>query len=82
MSGGVDAVDLRDQLKRSFATLSAEHRTVIVLHRYLGLPLTEIAEILDVPYGTVGSRLHHAMRALRAAVDAGERGPVIGGQQA
>ena len=37
-----------------------------MLHHYDGLPLGEIAEILGVPYGTVGSRLHHATRALRA----------------
>ena len=81
-SGGIEAVDLRDQLERSFEALSPDHRTVIVLHHYLGLPLTEIAEILDLPYGTVGSRLHHAMRALRAAIEAGERTTVAGGQPA
>ena len=58
--------DLRDQLRRALADLSPDHRAVVVLHHYAGLPLGEIAEILGVPYGTVGSRMHHAKRALRA----------------
>ncbi len=74
--------DLRDQLGRALAELSPEHRAVVVLHHYSGLPLGEIAEILSVPYGTVGSRLHHATRALRASIAAGDRSPVIGGQPA
>jgi RNA polymerase sigma-70 factor, ECF subfamily len=74
--------DLRDQLSRALAGLSLDHRTVVVLHHYVGLPLGEIAEILGVPYGTVGSRLHHATRALRAAVNAGDRSTALGGQPA
>jgi DNA-directed RNA polymerase specialized sigma24 family protein len=73
---------LRDQLERALHALSVEHRTIVVLHHYVGLPLGEIAEILGVPYGTVGSRLHHAMRALRASVSAGERTAISGGQPA
>ncbi|MFL5641054.1 MAG: sigma factor-like helix-turn-helix DNA-binding protein [Chloroflexota bacterium] len=46
------------------------------------MSLGDIAEILDVPYGTVGSRLHHAMRAMRATIDAGNRATVTGGQSA
>lgn len=75
-------VDQRDQLRRALAALSLEHRTVVVLHHYAGLPLGEIAEILGVPYGTVGSRLHHATRALRANLDAGDRILMTGGQPA
>jgi RNA polymerase sigma-70 factor (ECF subfamily) len=75
-------VTLRDQLGRAFDSLSSEHRTVVVLHHLVGLPIAEIAEILDVPYGTVGSRLHHAMRALRASLDAAERSALREGQTA
>ena len=75
-------VTLRDELGRAFDTLSRDHRTVVVLHHLVGLPIGEIAEILDVPYGTVGSRLHHGMRALRAAIEAGERTPLREGQPA
>ena len=37
------------------------------------LPLDEVADVLGVPVGTVRSRLHHAMRGLRAALDADAR---------
>jgi RNA polymerase sigma-70 factor (ECF subfamily) len=63
----------RDQLERGFRRLSIDHRTVVVLHHYLDLPLEGVAEILGVPLGTVRSRLHHAMRGLRAALDADAR---------
>ena len=74
--------DLRDQLERALHELSPDHRAVVVLHHYSGLSLGEIADILGVPYGTVGSRLHHATRALRASIEAGDRSPVTGGQLA
>ncbi len=74
--------DLRDQLNQALLELSREHRAVVVLHHYSGLSLGEIADILGVPYGTVGSRLHHATRALRASIAAGERSPLTGGQPA
>ena len=60
----------RDQLERGFRRLSIDHRSVVVLHHYLDLPLERVAEILGIPVGTARSRLHHAMRALRAALDA------------
>ena len=60
----------RDQLERGFRHLSLDHRTVVVLHHYLDLPLERVAEICGIPPGTAHSRLHHAMRALRAALDA------------
>lgn len=61
-------VALRDQLDRAFRQLSPEHRAVVVLHHYAGYSLGEIAELLEIPYGTVGSRLHHAVRQLRTAL--------------
>jgi len=63
----------RDQLERGFRRLSIDHRAVVVLHHYLDLPLHEVAEALGIPEGTVRSRLHHAMRGLRAALDADHR---------
>ena len=63
----------RDQLERGFRRLSIDHRTVVVLHHYLDLPLEEVADTLGIPLGTVRSRLHHAMRGLRAALDADAR---------
>ena len=63
----------RDQLERGFRRLSIDHRAVVVLHHYLDLPLDEVAEILGIPIGTAKSRLLHAMRGLRAALDADAR---------
>jgi RNA polymerase sigma-70 factor (ECF subfamily) len=63
----------REQLDRAFRTLNAEQRAAIVLQYYRDLTLSEIAEVLQVPIGTVRSRLHYAKRALRAAVDADAR---------
>ena len=56
----------RDQLERGFRRLSIDHRAVVVLHHYLDMPLDEVAETLGVPVATVRSRLHRAMRGLRA----------------
>ena len=63
----------RDQLERGFRRLSIDHRAVVVLHHYLDLPLDEVADALGVPLGTVRSRLHYAMRGLRAALEADAR---------
>jgi RNA polymerase sigma-70 factor, ECF subfamily len=70
---GLSSVVDRDQLERGFRRLSIDHRAVVVLHHYLDLTLDEVAEALGVPVGTVRSRLHHAMRGLRAALDADAR---------
>jgi RNA polymerase sigma-70 factor (ECF subfamily) len=67
------AVADRDQLERGFRRLTAEQRAVIVLRHYSGLSLAEIADVLGIPAGTAASRLHHATRALRAALEADSR---------
>jgi len=59
----------RDELDQGLLRLSADHRAVIVHHYYLGLSLSEIADALDIPVGTAKSRLHHARRTLREAMD-------------
>ncbi len=66
-----------DQLERGFRRLDPDQRAVMVLHYYLGHPLTEIAEILDLPPGTVKSRLHRATRSMRAALDADARAGAV-----
>jgi RNA polymerase sigma-70 factor (ECF subfamily) len=65
-----DAIADRDQLDRAFRRLSVEQRAVVVLHHYLNLTRPEIAATLGVPLGTVNSRLHHALAAMRAGIDA------------
>ena len=62
------SVDDRDALDRAFRRLSPEQRAVFVLHFHAGHPLTDIADIVGVPLGTVKSRLHYATRSLRAAI--------------
>jgi RNA polymerase sigma-70 factor, ECF subfamily len=73
VSEGLSSVVDRDQLERGFRRLSIDHRAVVVLHHYLDLPLDEVADVLGVPAGTVRSRLHHAMRGMRAALEADAR---------
>ena len=69
----------RDQLDRGFRRLSPDERAVLVLRHFVGYEPTEIAGLLGLPAGTVRSRLHHAHRAMRAALDADARGAAVGG---
>jgi RNA polymerase sigma-70 factor, ECF subfamily len=65
----------RDQLERGFRRLGADLRIVLVLHYYLGMSASAVAETLDIPPGTAQSRLHRALAELRAAIAADERQP-------
>jgi RNA polymerase sigma-70 factor (ECF subfamily) len=58
----------RDELERAFLELSVEHRAVLVLTHYVGLPAPEVGRILGIPPGTVASRLHYGTRAMRSAL--------------
>lgn len=69
----------RDQLDRAFQRLVPDERAVLVLRYFVGYEPAEIAEVLGVPGGTVRSRLHHATRAMRAALDADARSVAVGG---
>jgi RNA polymerase sigma-70 factor (ECF subfamily) len=71
----LSGVVYRDQLERAFRRLPIDQRAVVVLHHYLDQPLETVAEVLDIPVGTVHSRLHRAMGALRAALEADARVP-------
>ena len=51
-------------------SLGPKHKVVVVLHYLNGLNLAEIAEIVEVPVGTVKSRLHYALRKLRLQLSA------------
>jgi RNA polymerase sigma-70 factor (ECF subfamily) len=70
VSGGdfPTAVAERDRIAREVSKLPLEQRTVMVLHFYLDLPLTDAAEILDIPVGTAKSRLHRGLAAMRAGI--------------
>jgi RNA polymerase sigma-70 factor (ECF subfamily) len=67
-----DVVD-RDELERGFRRLSVEQRTVLVMTHYLGMSAREVAETLEIPIGTVQSRLLYAIRAMRAVLEADAR---------
>jgi RNA polymerase sigma-70 factor (ECF subfamily) len=72
-------IDDRDQLERGFRRLPPDLRAILTMHHYLGLSSVEIAETLGIPAGTARSRLHYAHQAMRAALDAVERGVPSGG---
>jgi RNA polymerase sigma-70 factor (ECF subfamily) len=76
-SEGILTVNDRDQLERAFRRLTLEQRAVLVFHHYLGLPMTEVADRLDIPIGTAKSRVHHATTALRASLEADYRTPSV-----
>ena len=65
----------RDQLERGFRRLRADQRAVLVLHYYVGMSASAVAETLDIPMGTAQSRLNRALAELRAAIAADERQP-------
>lgn len=58
----------RDRLERLLGRLPIDQRAVIVLHFYIGLPLTEAADALGIPQGTAKSRLNRGLVALRSSM--------------
>ncbi len=68
VDAGLDRILVADAL----SALTPEHRAVIVETYYRGRTVTEAAVVLGVPVGTVKSRTHYALRALRLAL--AERG--------
>jgi RNA polymerase sigma factor (sigma-70 family) len=58
----------RDEIERAFLDLSVEHRAVLVMTHYVGLPAPEIATILGIPVGTVYSRIHNGTRQMRTSL--------------
>ena len=67
-----NAEELRLRLARSMQRLSESHREILSLRHVDELSYEEIAQVLEVPAGTVMSRLHTARRALRDAMMHGE----------
>jgi RNA polymerase sigma-70 factor, ECF subfamily len=63
----------RERLNKAFSRLSVEHRAVVVLHFYREMTAAEIGATLGIPVGTVNSRLHYGIRALRGALEADDR---------
>lgn len=65
----LDASEERERLERAVATLPELHRAAFELAVVQGLPYAEVAEVLDIPVGTVKSRVFHAVRRLREALE-------------
>jgi RNA polymerase sigma-70 factor, ECF subfamily len=59
----------RDEIGRAISELPTEQRTVVVLRFWRDLSLEDIADRLGLPLGTVKSRLHYAMRAMRSTLE-------------
>ena len=60
-----EQAELRRLVLGAVDELGPKHRLVVMLHYLNGLNLSEIAEVMDCPVGTVKSRLHYALRRLR-----------------
>lgn len=60
----------QDLVRKGLRSLSEEHRSVLVLHDLEELPQKEVAEILEIPVGTVKSRLFHARSRMRTFIEA------------
>ena len=76
----------RDVVDGVLRHLDERERAIIVLHYFLGMPLTDVAATMGIPLGTVKSRLHRALGEMRIAIvaDTGTplASPVAGGHLA
>jgi RNA polymerase sigma-70 factor (ECF subfamily) len=58
----------RQLIDEALARLDPGHRAVVALHYLLGMPQADIARVLGVPQGTVKSRMHYALAAMRRSM--------------
>ena len=56
----------RDEVERALGRLSPDHRAIVVVHFFLGLPLPDAAAALGIPLGTAKSRLHRSLAVMRS----------------
>ena len=61
-----------DRLLKAMAALDTKHRSVLVLRYFNDLSYKEIAEVMDIPLGTVKSRLNQSLRYLKERMNPGE----------
>jgi RNA polymerase sigma-70 factor, ECF subfamily len=64
-----ERAELQGTMRDAINALPLKHRLVITLHYLQDFSLPEIAYILDLPVGTVKSRLHHARKSLRLSLE-------------
>lgn len=69
------SAQMKVDVQRALTVLTDDQRAAVLLVDALGWEYTEAAEVLGLPKGTIGSRLHRARAALRHAL--GQRGEVI-----
>lgn len=75
----------RQLLDHAMRHLSADGRAIVVLHYYLGMPISDVAVALGIPFGTAKSRLSRALERMRFSIEGAEpsaRDPFPGGQLA
>lgn len=60
--------EMRQKVRKAISDLSIDQRVVVVLYYLNGLSLQDIADILDLPVGTVKSRLYYARENLRGTL--------------
>ena len=65
-----DRYDDQQAIRRGLDALSADHRMVLELAYFQGLPMKDIALVLGRPVNTVKTRLHHARKHLRRHLEA------------
>jgi RNA polymerase sigma-70 factor (ECF subfamily) len=69
-------------VRRLLAGLPEEQRVVILMKEYQTLTFREIAEVLEIPEGTVKARLYRGLRTMREQLErGGVMGPGSGGMQ-
>ncbi|TCT17244.1 RNA polymerase sigma (SigW) subunit [Melghiribacillus thermohalophilus] len=61
----VESMELQDYIQKQILSLPPKYRSVIVLRYVDELSLQEISEVLDMPIGTVKTRIHRGREALR-----------------
>ena len=61
----VERSEAQETIQRAIMNLPLGHRVVVVLFYLEGLSLKEIAQVLEIPEGTVKSRLHYARESLK-----------------
>ena len=71
----VERAELQVKMREVINALPLKHRVVVTLHYLQDFSLPEIAFILELPVGTVKSRLHHARKTLRETLGSQESAP-------
>ena len=66
---GIEREELADAVRKALGHLSPDHRQILVLKEMEEMSYAQIAEVMQIPAGTVASRLYHARAALKKALE-------------